>query len=794
MATNNRIGSQPAPYTKQNSGQFLSGGPYVGIVKNNLDPTCSGRLQVFIPQLGSSDENNQDGWITVSYASPFRGQTRQRNDLNLYIDKNIDPTTTEDYSENSFQSYGFWFVPPDLNGRVLCFFANNDPSQGYWISCIADSLDSHMVPAIGGVIAATDSNGGYLWNPSLYSTHAALEKYIQISGPNGAEIPYRLPVSEPVLMKQANSSPSTPSAVVMVPQVFQSRQLGIQGLAFDFIRGTTSASSVRENPSQVFGISTPGRLTSFANAALSQEILSELSSVVNGSSDVDKDDLTKKMNCGYRTGGHQFVLDDGSVEGIDHGIRIRSSAGNEILLDDTNGQIYIINSAGTAWIELTPSGRIDVFGANSISMRSKGSINLHADKNINMNATENIVMHSGGTTQIDSASSITMRGTSGTTIFDGASTQIGTKGKMILSGKSGVDINALASNFNVTAGSLNLPGAASTVSDPKAVQLSTHVDVAQQSGSQAWWQTKDGLKSVCDRTPAHEPWSGSNGDGHEIDGVKTTTVQVVTAEQASIIRAQGKSTSSGIRGTSRSPQVTEADIAAQVAKGTVCELSLNETKALLASLSKQEVGFVASTSNPGKIGTYLSMNSTKQTSNPGVTTSIKGTSHKDYKDDGGTGYYAVNVYGYSGKYQFGADALVTAGYMNKGSEKLNGDRLNNSANWRRCVNGVTSWQTFLKNPDAQESAIIVFLNSICSSIPTSVKKQILAGPNSHATLAGVIGVAHLLGVGGAMIYYKQINPNSPYTPNGKELNQDGFGTGPSERFNACSNAVSSVTA
>ena len=193
MSENKRIGSRPAPYMKtENNGMFSSPGPFIGIIKNNIDPTCGGRLQVYIPQYGGPDENEPGNWLTVSYASPFRGQTRQRTDLKSYIDGQLLLTTNDgELQENSFQSYGFWFVPPDLNGRVLCFFAQGDPSQGYWTSCIQDSMDSHMVPAIGAVPAAKTNNpggGGYIWQPADIQNapeipnHTLLEKYIQISG------------------------------------------------------------------------------------------------------------------------------------------------------------------------------------------------------------------------------------------------------------------------------------------------------------------------------------------------------------------------------------------------------------------------------------------------------------------------------------------------------------------------------------------------------------------------------------------------------------------------------------
>ena len=66
----------------------------------------------------------------------------------------------------------------------------------------------------------------------------------------------------------------------------------------DNIRGLTDASARRESPSNVFGILTPD--------------------------------------------GNQFVMDDGEQQLI----RLRTKSGAQILLDETNGNVYLINKKG----------------------------------------------------------------------------------------------------------------------------------------------------------------------------------------------------------------------------------------------------------------------------------------------------------------------------------------------------------------------------------------------------------------------------------------------------------------
>ena len=124
-------------------------------------------------------------------------------------------------------------------------------------------------------------------------------------------------------------------------------QLTAQGIQEDPLRGPITSSSFRESPSRVFGISSQ--------------------STPDGP-------------------GHTFVMDDGGEDGKNKLIRIRTSAGNQITMHDDTGMIYMINAQGTGWLELSPSGQIDVFGAAGINMATNGDVNFHADNNINMHA------------------------------------------------------------------------------------------------------------------------------------------------------------------------------------------------------------------------------------------------------------------------------------------------------------------------------------------------------------------------------------------------------------------------
>ena len=97
---------------------------------------------------------------------------------------------------------------------------------------------------------------------------------------------------------------------------------------------------------------------------------------------------------GKATGvGHQFLMDDNANN---RNIRLRTAGGNQILLDDTTGCIYVINKSGTAWFELDVQGNINFFGQGNMSLRSKGDFNLRADKNVNIEAGNDVNIKAAG--------------------------------------------------------------------------------------------------------------------------------------------------------------------------------------------------------------------------------------------------------------------------------------------------------------------------------------------------------------------------------------------------------------
>jgi hypothetical protein len=274
---------------------------------------------------------------------------------------------------------------------------------------------------------------------------------------------------------------------------FQYGILKQQGLEKDPVRGSISSSSQRESPSQVFGISTPGR--PYKNDP------------------ADDPNYTEKLNSGSlpndyftvktRKGGHSFVMDDGSALGLDQLIRLRSAGGHQILMNDTNNILYIANANGDNWIELGGDGSLSIFASSNFNVRSRGDINFHSDSTVNFNA-QNINMNAVGMFQMNT--SLTNILSPGGLNVQSGPTQLKVGGEFIvdatgqISLKAGGIVAADGSGWYVQSGKSN------SAKEVKNIQHHSLPDTAQNSVGQ--WVINDGvLDTIVTVAPTHEPFN-----------------------------------------------------------------------------------------------------------------------------------------------------------------------------------------------------------------------------------------------------------------------------------------------
>lgn len=413
-------------------------GPYLAKIVSHIDPTYMGTLEVEILRpVGNAGDGTQGQLHQVKMVSPFWGSTGID-----YVTK--DPN---DYN-NTQKSYGMWFVPPDVGSTVLIFFIDGDSKRGYWFGCVPDEAVNFMVPGIAATEFTVDGKG-------------------------------RVPVAE--YNKRASTGGSDATQVKKPKHPFAT-VLEKQGLLKDDIRGITTSSARREVPSHVFGISTPGPIDKKSGAKKGA---------------VGKKEHRVEQAFVSRLGGSTFVMDDGddkflrkksageakpeyvSVEQNENGgnvaiphnelVRIRTRTGHQILLHNSEDLIYIGNSSGTTWIELTSNGKIDIYAKDSISIHTENDLNVTAERDINLTAKRDFNVHAERFVKMTSKDMFNIYSFKDFKATAAQNYQIkaGTDGKLTVGGtthiKSGGNHIETASQIH-----MNGPGAAAAVEAEKA--------------------------------------------------------------------------------------------------------------------------------------------------------------------------------------------------------------------------------------------------------------------------------------------------------------------------------------
>jgi uncharacterized protein (DUF2345 family) len=360
----------PEEYRKSANADSPDPGPFLAKVISHLDPSYMGTLEVQLLHEAGNDDAREGQLRTVKYLNPFYGSS--------HIDYvSSDPDT----HDNTQKAYGMWFVPPDVGQIVACIFIGGDTRKGYWFGCVQNEDMNFSLPGF----AAT--------------------QYVVDSSRETSKSKTRVPVGE--YNKVIHSEVQSDTTKKLKPEHPSAKKLEKQGLLKDDIRGITTSSARREVPSMVFGISTPGPIDKAGKKGKvgkhEHKIPDAYVSRLGGSSFVmdDGDDkfLRKKH---AKDGPPDYAAveqgETGGIKDILHNelIRLRTRTGHQILLHNSEDLIYIGNARGTAWIELTSDGKMEVYAEDSISFRTKKDFNFYADRDINLEAGRNFNVKVGG--------------------------------------------------------------------------------------------------------------------------------------------------------------------------------------------------------------------------------------------------------------------------------------------------------------------------------------------------------------------------------------------------------------
>ncbi len=496
------------PIEKRTSGKLsdskLGTGVMLAKVVGYLDPSFMCGLEVTILREHGNTIGEDSQTFPVKYATPFYGVTAFEN---MGMNKT-------DWNDTQ-QSYGMWFPTVEIGTTVLVVFIDGNPADGYFIGCVPGRFVNQMIPAIGG-------------STEVDATADQKKKYDTTQPLPVAEVNRKTNSLEKSLNIDKIKKPIHPIADVFLKQ----------GLLEDDVRGVTTTTSRRDAPNAVFGISTPGPFN--RGEGTKKQFIGK------------KNTLSSVPVPVSRLGGTTFVMDDGEdrYQRITHAsegpveyadtlnnekgepnipyneyFRIRTRTGHQLLMHNSEDLIYVGNSQGTAWVELTSNGKIDIYAADSISIHSQNDINIRADRDVNIEGGRNVnIKASADYSDGDSADAngfesgrIHIESQYDTKLVVGGNGYITTTTNLEVS--SGVNNNFTAgANTNIlsggnhyeTAATINMNGTAATPATSADV-LPMHDNIVTSPDEP--WENKNRysvdtpLKSIMKRIPMHEPWA-----------------------------------------------------------------------------------------------------------------------------------------------------------------------------------------------------------------------------------------------------------------------------------------------
>ena len=648
-------------------------GIYIGEIKQIISGSRDGSVKVYIPVLGG-DPDDENGWQKCTYASPFLGSTPGYNRLNQ--------SNTYEIAQ---QSYGFFMTPPDPGNLVLCCFPPGRGSVGVWFACVSNNMSKYNIPA-----AAPSTSYENIDPFSLSQGGGASIATSIVPG-----VPY--PVGDfndknPTTSKSdwiRNLRPINPAAAI---------QLVRAGLDKDITRGAITSSVQRDPVSSVFGFNTPGRPVPNQDPKNNPNLNQQVSSGTYVPPTVTS-----------RLAGHSLVMDDGDIYGKNNLVRLKTAAGHQILMNDTEGFMYVSNATGTAWVELTKEGDVLIYGARDFSVRTSGNIQMHSDRDILLNATRSLKLK-GTAVEVQGTNYTSIIGTQQLSLFGGQTS---------IKGRSRVSINSSGPMSLTSAGGMQLKGSTIGLNSggggelPSPQPITTFMNPDSIYADNQWVVRTNSLSSICYRVPTHEPYIRGNiaaaiqqqeaiaDFNQQADGnIVTVTGQTVAAQTVTSSQRVEIATASDIN----SPAPTSAFISQPEATQGLGALSTDEYQAYLAQTG--------------------------------------------YTNSGGT-YETVSLEGYAGRYGLSNVALESTGYLKPNTPQTL-EAINNPNNWVGGPGKPSSLNDFLTTTEYQDYAMNVYTTNNYSALQSA---GAITADTPKDQVAGLMSVSHHIGPNAAVAWY-----------------------------------------
>lgn len=469
----------------------------IGQVVDTNDPQQMGRVRAFCPAFGDKNDNKLNNIPWSVYVSPLGGMT------------NFGKRGAEESDIEGPTSYGMWNIPK-IGAYVLVGCIDGDKRSRFYAGCIYPQYMNHTMP-----------HGRFMWNEEVADDVEGTNRRPD-GTPDGPldtnENPIR-PLYDKLVAhftkrgsKHASGTPDDPkrnmewrtrgvdNQVSAITNLYVQHKEDAPGSEIaDHEWGNFDYTTVTEENGDLRVIKGPGY-------GVSQLDPSANFTITNG---INYDSMVYSWTT---PGFHSVSMDDRHENSR---IRIRTTSGHQIIMDDTNERIYINTAGGESWIEIDQVGNIDIYASKDISTHAGGDISFTADKTFRVQAKEGIHMVSDDEFRIHSkgGNGLHLKSDKETHIESVEDTHFVVGEKLFLSSKDDMHVLTEGEMFTTSNDTMHIYSTGSDIwmkgdeihfNSDKPIEAAEPADLSFES-------------FFTSRVPEHEPWARIYSDPSSAD-------------------------------------------------------------------------------------------------------------------------------------------------------------------------------------------------------------------------------------------------------------------------------------
>jgi hypothetical protein len=392
----------------------------VGVVVDTDDPLQMGRLRVFCPSLNDDPRKLQHlPW--AAYVSPFGGVV----DNNCFARG----SDVKNFQTSGPVHYGFWAIP-EQGAHALVGCVDGDPRRRFWLGCFPSQQQTHTI-----------FTGRFKWS-GFNGTP---------DGPFSSNNDPIQPLYNNLTTAFTSTNPSYAGRNTRFSSEWKTRGADYQP--------TAVSQDVGEFPNT--------KDTTYLDEQNDQITVAEPDQWVKDILGAHGYDWTAFKNLGSflaskvygfgTPGGHSIWMDD---RPFNCRVKLRTTSGHQILMDDTNERIYIATAKGNNWIEMDQAGNIDVYSSSRVSVHAASDINFSTEGSFRVKAQQGIFMYAGNATESPlseppNPGQIRLTSTDDMHIYSEANIRTYSKENTYIQSNSNIDVVA-AAQFAVQVGSSSI--------------------------------------------------------------------------------------------------------------------------------------------------------------------------------------------------------------------------------------------------------------------------------------------------------------------------------------------------